>query len=64
LSGDSGSLIPALITGLIAAAVGGLWWLAYHRHARFTTWIIGAIPFLVTLFFFYTYLERLLPANY
>jgi sortase A len=64
LSGDSGSLIPALITGLIAAAVGGLWWLAYHRHPRYTTWIFGAIPFLVTLFFFYTYLERLLPANY
>ena len=64
LSGDSGSLIPALITGLIAAAVGGFWWLAYHRHARFMTWIIGAIPFLVALFFFFTYLERLLPANY
>jgi len=64
LSGETGSAIPALITGLIAAAVGGLWWLAFHRHARYTTWIIGAIPFLVTLFFFYTYLERLLPANY
>jgi sortase A len=64
LSGDSGSLIPALITGLIAAAVGGVWWLVFHRHGRLTTWIIGAIPFAVALFFFFSYLERLLPANY
>ena len=29
-----------------------------------TTWFVGAIPFLVVLFVFYTYLERLLPSNY
>ena len=64
LSGDSGSLAPALITGLIALLVGALWWLAYHRHPRWTAWLIGALPFLVALFFFYSYVERLLPANY
>jgi len=26
--------------------------------------LIGVIPFAVALFFFYAYLERVLPANY
>jgi sortase A len=64
LSGDSGSLVPAFIAGLIAAVVGALWWLGFHRHARWTSWFLGALPFAVTLFFFYYYLERVLPANY
>jgi hypothetical protein len=64
LSGEEGSKLPALIAGVIAAIIGGLWWLFFHRHPRWTTWIIGAIPFAVALFFFYSYLERVLPANY
>jgi sortase A len=64
LSGGSESRTPAYLWGLIAAAVGGLWWLVFHRYPRWTTWFGGAIPFLVVLFFFYTYLERVLPNNY
>lgn len=64
LSGDADSLLPTVIAGLIAAIVGLLWWLFFHRHPRWTTWIIGAIPFAVALFVFYVFLERLLPANY
>jgi sortase A len=64
LSGDSGSWSPALITGLIVLLIGALWWVAYHRHPRWPTWLVGALPFVVTLFFFYSYLERLVPANY
>jgi len=64
LSGASGSRLPTLIAGLIAVFVGALWWLAFHRHPRWTNWVAGAIPFAVTLFFFYSYLERVLPANY
>jgi len=64
LSGGSGSLLPAFLTGLIAAAVGGLWWLLFHRHPRWTNWLIGVIPFLVALYFFFEYLQRVLPANY
>jgi sortase A len=64
LSGGSESRAPAILWGLIAAVVGGVWWLLFHRHPRWTTWFGGAIPFLAALFVFYTYLERVLPNNY
>lgn len=64
LSGEEGSKLPAIIAGIIAALIGAFWWLFFHRHPRWTTWIIGAIPFAVALFFFFSYLERVLPANY
>jgi len=64
LSGGGESRAPVLIAGLIAAAVGALWWLLFHRYPLWTTWFAGVIPFLVVLFVFYTYLERVLPNNY
>ena len=64
LSGETSSRTPAIIWGLIAALVGLLWWLLFHRHPRWTTWLIGVVPFLVTLFVCYMYVERLLPSNY
>jgi len=64
LSGERSSRAPALLWGLIAALVGGLWWLLFHRHPRWATWFVGVLPFLVVLFVFYTYLERMLPSNY
>jgi sortase A len=64
LSGERSSRTPAIIWGLIAALVGGLWWLLFHRHPRWTTWLIGVVPFLVVLFVCYMYVERLLPSNY
>ncbi len=64
LSGDSSSRLPALIWGFIAAVVGLLWWWLFHRYPRWTTWLIGVIPFFVTLFVFYTFLERMLPSSY
>ncbi len=64
LSGGSESRTPVFVAGLIAALVGGLWWLVFHRYPRWTTWFAGVIPFLVALFVFYAYLERVLPNNY
>jgi sortase A len=64
LSGARESKTLALWWGLIAAAVGAAWWLLFHRHPRWTTWFAGVVPFLVVLFVFYSYLDRLLPANY
>jgi sortase A len=64
LSGEKGSKLPTLLSGLIVLLIGALWWLLFHRHPRWTTWIIGAIPFALALFVFYSFLERVLPANY
>jgi len=64
LSGEEGSKLPTLLSGLLVLLIGALWWLFFHRHPRWTTWIIGAIPFALALFVFYSFLERVLPANY
>ena len=64
LSGDRSSRTPTVLWGLIVAIVGLLWWWLFHRYPRWTTWLVGVIPFLVALFVFYTYLERMLPSNY
>jgi sortase A len=64
LSGRGEPRLPTLWFGLVAAAVGGLWWLVFHRYHRWTTWLMGGIPFAIVLFVFYYHLERLLPANY
>jgi sortase A len=64
LSGGTESLLPVYISGLLAAFVGGLWWFLFHRYPRWTTWLVGVMPFLIALFVFYTYLERVLPNNY
>jgi sortase A len=64
LSGKTESKLPAVWWGFLTVALGGLWWLIFHRYQRWTTWIIGAIPFALLLFVFYYHLERLLPSNY
>jgi len=64
LSGQSSSRVPAILWGAIAAVIGLLWWLLFHRHPRWTNWFVGAVPFFTALFVCYVYLERLLPSNY
>jgi sortase A len=64
LSGQSSSRVPTILWGLLALVIGLGWWLLFHRHPRWTTWLVGAVPFLAALFVAYTYLERLLPSNY
>ncbi|HEX6312265.1 MAG TPA: class E sortase [Acidimicrobiia bacterium] len=64
LSGEHSSRVPTVVWGAIVAAVGLLWWLVFHRYRRWTTWIVGVIPFLVVLAIFFFYLERILPSNY
>ena len=59
-----GSRLPTLVWGIIAALVGAGWWFVFHRWKKWYVWFAAAIPFLVVLFVFYTYLERLLPSNY
>jgi sortase A len=64
LSDDSGSIVPTLFAGLLLALIGALWWLVFHRHPRWTTWLIGAVPFAIALSVFYYLFERVLPSNY
>jgi sortase A len=64
LSGRGETRLPTVWWGLALLAVGGLWWLVFHRYHRWTTWFMGVLPFAIVLFGFYYHLERLLPANY
>lgn len=64
LSGDPGERAPALLWGLILAAVGGVWWFWFHRYHRWWIWFAGAVPFVLVLFVFYSHIERSLPAAY
>jgi hypothetical protein len=64
LSGDVSSRFPALVWGLFALLIGALWWWGFRRYRHPFTWIGGVLPFLLVLFVFYVYLERMLPANY
>jgi sortase A len=64
LGGHESSRTPTVIWGLVVAAVGALWWYLFHRFRHWYVWFAGAVPFLAVLFFFYVYLERLLPSSY
>lgn len=64
LSGETAPREPVVLWGFLFLVVGGIWWLMFHRYPRWTTWVIGVIPFFAVMFVFYAYLERLLPANY
>ncbi len=64
LSGQTRSLVPSVLWGIIAAIVGLGWWWGFRRWRHPATWLIGLLPFVVALFPFYVYLERALPAGY
>ncbi len=64
LTGERESRTPTVIAGIAAAFVGLLWWLWFHRHPGWMTWITGVIPFAVALAVFYYFLERVIPNNY
>jgi sortase A len=64
LAGDEASRAPALLWGVVVALVGLGWWIVYRRFRHPLTWFAGVVPFLVVLFVFFVYLERVLPAGY
>jgi sortase A len=64
LDGDTKPLGPTYGWGAIAIAVGALWWWVFRRWRHPLTWLAGVVPFLIVLFGFYTFLERVLPAGY
>ncbi len=64
VGGNQSSRLPAVWSGLFAAAVGGLWWFLFHRKPRWWVWVLGAIPFLAAYAVFCFYLERVLPPGF
>ena len=64
LTGEAESRIPVIWSALVAAAVGGLWWFAFHRRRRWFVWVGGAIPFLAAFALFCFFLERVLPPGF
>ena len=64
LSGERDSRQPTVLAGLVVALIGALWWWLFHRHPRWTSWLVGIVPFAAALFVFFAYLERVLPSNY
>ncbi len=64
ISDSGGSGVPAVISGIIAAAIGGLWWWVFRRRRRWYVWVGGAVPFLIAFLVFSFFVERMLPANY
>ena len=64
LDGETQPLGPAYGWGAIVAAVGLAWWWVFRRWRHPLTWLAGVVPFLLVLFGFYYFLERVLPAGY
>ena len=64
LTGERESRTPVIWSGLLVAAVGGLWWFAFHRRKRWYIWVAGAVPFLAVYALFCFYVERVLPPGF
>jgi sortase A len=69
LEGDAGlasdrSRVPTILWGILTAAIGLGWWLTVRKRRDWVGYVGPAVPFLISLFFFYAHLELLLPANF
>jgi sortase A len=64
VGGNQSSRLPVVWSGLLAAAVGGLWWFLFRRTPRWWVWALGAIPFLAAYAVFCFYFERVLPPGF
>lgn len=63
LSGASTSRAPAILFGLLAAAIWAGAYLLGRAWRRWPAYAVALVPFLVVLFLFYENVARLLPAN-
>ena len=64
VTGTRESRTPVIWSGLLVAAVGGLWWFGFHRRKRWYIWVAGAVPFLAVYALFCFYVERVLPPGF
>ena len=63
LEGDSAALAPAILWGLVAAAVAAITYGLGRAWRRWPAYLLGIPAFLVVLFVCFEYVGRLLPAN-
>jgi sortase A len=63
LEGDSSALAPAILWGVVAAAVAGITYGLGRAWRRWPAYLLGVPAFLVVLFVCFEYVGRLLPAN-
>jgi sortase A len=64
LDGTGASAWPAIAFGAACALVWLAAWLVGRRWRKWPSYLIGALPFFVLLFYFFENFARLLPANY
>ena len=61
---DSSAIVPAILWGLLLAAIGyGIYWLSHKVRRYWVGVLAGFVPFIVVLYFFYENVNRLLPPN-
>ena len=61
---DSSAIPPAIMWGLLLAAIGyGVYWLSHKVRRYWVGVLAGFVPFIVVLYFFYENVNRLLPPN-
>ena len=64
ISGEQVPKLPAILWGLVCAAIWIAAWLVGKKWKRWPSYLVGLPFFLVALFFFFENFSRLLPANY
>jgi sortase A len=64
VAGEAASSWPAVVVGLLCAAIWLAAWLVGRAWRRIPTYLIAAPVFLVALFFFFEEFSRLLPPGY
>jgi sortase A len=66
LSGDRAGAWPAILWGGICALIWVAAWLIGRRRRtlKWPAYVVGFLPFMIALYFFFENFSRLLPANY
>jgi len=64
LSGKAAPKLPAILLGLLCAAIWVAAWFIGKRWRKWPAYLIGLPFFLVALFYFFENFSRLLPPNY
>lgn len=64
IDGEGASAWPAILLGLLCAAIWLLAWLVGRRWRKWPPYLLGLPFFLVALFFFFEEFSRLLPSSY